>query len=91
MTQTANNIEQITLQPLTQLDQTEQPLTSTQIDTLLAVAVGDADLLADCFIRDVITLANRGYIEHADKFPLSCELTTAGRELIPALMQNQAI
>jgi hypothetical protein len=71
--------------------QHKQPLTTTQHDTLLAVACADNDLLEPCFIGDLTELVNRGYIIHNNKFPLACELTPAGRELIPALVQNQAI
>lgn len=76
---------------MNQLNQQQQPLTDTQTDTLLAVACADDDLLAPCFIGDLTVLVDRGYIIHSNKFPLACELTTAGRELIPALVQHQAL
>jgi len=72
--------------------QTTQPLNDAEITALLAIATGDMDILRECKLSSAYPLLRRGYITtNRQKSGCRLILTTAGRELIPSLVQNQAV
>ena len=72
--------------------QTTQPLTEEQTTALLSIAAGDIQSLRHCKLSTAYPLLKRGYITRStNKHTPSLILTTAGRELIPSLVQNQAV